>query len=203
MPRGGARVNSGPPPDPNALRRNRPEDKAGWKMLPAEGRLGDPPAWPLAADLRLSTMLEAAESAAEVLAAQIDGGQAPRHAAGKLAKLDQDIALLKAKLAEAAGAELALWASVWSTPQAAAWEELRWVREVALYVRWQVQAEFGDMEAAKEARQWSDRLGLNPAAMLRNRWKVKPAEEIAEQAGRPARAKARPSARDRLRVVGA
>ncbi|MEU1908118.1 hypothetical protein [Streptomyces hygroscopicus] len=47
MSRGGARTVSGPPPDPNALRRNRPSDKAGWTMLPAEGRAGDPPVWPL------------------------------------------------------------------------------------------------------------------------------------------------------------
>jgi hypothetical protein len=47
MPSGGhARV--GPPPDPNALRRNRPSDKNGeWLHLPAAGRQGDPPEWPL------------------------------------------------------------------------------------------------------------------------------------------------------------
>jgi hypothetical protein len=47
MPRGGARVVSGPPPDPSALRRNRPSDKAGWTLLPYEGRPGEPPKWPL------------------------------------------------------------------------------------------------------------------------------------------------------------
>ena len=47
MPRGGARTVSGPPPDPNALRRDRPSDAAGWVVLPAEGRTGDPPEWPL------------------------------------------------------------------------------------------------------------------------------------------------------------
>ncbi|HLY13136.1 MAG TPA: hypothetical protein VKR24_02215 [Candidatus Limnocylindrales bacterium] len=46
MPSGGARARSGPPPDPNALRRDR--DHAGWIHLPAAGREGDPPAWPLA-----------------------------------------------------------------------------------------------------------------------------------------------------------
>jgi hypothetical protein len=34
-------------PDPNALRRERPSDKAGWTMLPAEGRSGEAPVWPL------------------------------------------------------------------------------------------------------------------------------------------------------------
>lgn len=47
MPRGGARRRSGPPPDPNALRRDRPSDKATWTYLPAVGRQGEPPAWPL------------------------------------------------------------------------------------------------------------------------------------------------------------
>ncbi len=47
MPKGGARVVSGPPPDPNALSRDRPGDQATWTVLPGEGRAGDPPEWPL------------------------------------------------------------------------------------------------------------------------------------------------------------
>ncbi|HTI26172.1 MAG TPA: hypothetical protein VL652_34605 [Kutzneria sp.] len=46
MASGGARSRSGPPPDPNALRRDRKSD-GEWTVLPAEGRAGDPPAWPL------------------------------------------------------------------------------------------------------------------------------------------------------------
>lgn len=45
MPSGG-HARSGPPPDPNALRRNRKDD-AAWTVLPAEGRKGAPPKWPL------------------------------------------------------------------------------------------------------------------------------------------------------------
>ena len=45
MASGGARATSGPPPDPNALRRDR--DAGGWVTLPIEGRPGDPPGWPL------------------------------------------------------------------------------------------------------------------------------------------------------------
>lgn len=41
---GGARARSGPPPDPNALRRNR--DGKDWTTLPAAGRLGPAPEWP-------------------------------------------------------------------------------------------------------------------------------------------------------------
>lgn len=47
MTRGGARARSGPPPDPNALRRSRATDPA-WTKIPASGR-GDvsAPEWPL------------------------------------------------------------------------------------------------------------------------------------------------------------
>lgn len=45
MAKGGARTRSGPPPDPNALARKR--DEADWTKLPAEGRPGRAPRWPL------------------------------------------------------------------------------------------------------------------------------------------------------------
>lgn len=44
MASGGARARSGPPRDPQALRRER--DASEWHRFPAE-RLGDPPPWPL------------------------------------------------------------------------------------------------------------------------------------------------------------
>jgi hypothetical protein len=43
--RGGARARSGPPPDRNAIRNGRAG--ADWIRLPASGRKGEPPAWPL------------------------------------------------------------------------------------------------------------------------------------------------------------
>jgi hypothetical protein len=43
MPKGGARTRSGPPPDPNALSR----DASDWIVLPATGRQGNVPGWPL------------------------------------------------------------------------------------------------------------------------------------------------------------
>src|SRR5688500_11528621 len=45
MGRGG-HANSGPPPDPNALRNER-SDVLGWKVLDVNGRPGEPPDWPL------------------------------------------------------------------------------------------------------------------------------------------------------------
>jgi hypothetical protein len=43
---GGARLRSGPPPDPMALRRAR-QDDAQWTTLPSEGRTTPAPDWPL------------------------------------------------------------------------------------------------------------------------------------------------------------
>lgn len=45
MPKGGARVNSGAAPDPNALARER--DAGEWTILPAGERKGTAPSWPL------------------------------------------------------------------------------------------------------------------------------------------------------------
>lgn len=46
MPRGGHAA-SGPPPDPNSLRSARAVERGGWTTLPAAGREGVPPVWPL------------------------------------------------------------------------------------------------------------------------------------------------------------
>lgn len=57
MAKGGARAVSGPAPDPNALRRDRPSDAASWLVLPAAGREGPVPAWPLAEQLEREAVL--------------------------------------------------------------------------------------------------------------------------------------------------
>jgi hypothetical protein len=76
--------------------------------------------------------------------------------------------------------ELDLWETIWRTPQAVAWHRNGWDRDVALYCRFFTIGETGRLDEAKEARMWSDRLGLNPAAMLKNRWRVRP-DEVGEQ----------------------
>lgn len=133
MPKGGARLNSGPAPDPNALRRDRPSDAAGWTTLPAVVR--DPvPEFPLV---------------------------------------------------DVSARELELWGRLWRLPQALMWARQSADLEVALYVRLLASGEAGKTSAAAEARQWSDRLGLSPAAMLRLRWRVA-ADELGERRERPA-----------------
>lgn len=90
--------------------------------------------------------------------------------------------------------ELDLWAAIWRSPQAAAWSLNGWTHDVAMYVRYFAKGESGSLDSAKEARMWSDRLGLNPTAMLKNRWRVRP-DETAERRD----AKAKP--KRRLKVV--
>ena len=85
-------------------------------------------------------------------------------------------------LPAASSRETATWKRIWRTPQAAVWANLGWSSEVALYVRWLSLAESGDLKAGVEARQWSDRLGLNPSAMLKNRWRIR-ADEVAVKRG--------------------
>lgn len=79
-----------------------------------------------------------------------------------------------------AAREQELWAAIWRSPQAEAWHRNGWTHDVALYVRFFTIGETGRLDEAKEARMWSDRLGLNPAAMLKNRWRVS-ADEVAEK----------------------
>ena len=146
---------SGPPPNPNARRRNvRPSNA----VLPAEGRKGPTPDWPLPPTLKHD--------------------------------IDEGLADL----------ELALWDELWSTPQAAAWERLRWFRDVAQYVRWKVQGELGNLDAAKEARQLSDRLGLTPLALLRLGWTIAE-DEVAERRATTEKSKRRLAAVDPTQVT--
>jgi hypothetical protein len=103
-------------------------------------------------------------------------------------------------LGEQTEAEAEMWARYWRKPQAAAWARIKLVDEVALYVRvflMGVRGE-GDVKAMTEARQCGERLGLNPTAMLKNRWRVRP-DEVTEQ--REAKQAPGSKARRRLKVA--
>jgi hypothetical protein len=110
----------GPPPTKHPRRRNARPD---CRNLPAEGRQGDPPRFPL-----------------------------PRPSA----------------------AVRALWADLWSCPQADAWEQLGWTRVVARYAKLLVRAEKASAPGVllSEVRQLEDRLGLSPMAMKRLQWEI-------------------------------
>lgn len=99
------------------------------------------------------------------------------------------------------GSEPAVWAELWATPQAVAWERLGWTRMVARYAK--VLGYCEDPESVTvgllaEARQMEDRLGLSPMSMLRLRWEIA-TDEVAEQ--RESRKPAKKSPRERLKVV--
>ena len=110
---------------------------------------------------------------------------------------------LDAQIAQMRAMEVELWVDLWATPQAAMWEKLAWNREVAQYVRWKVRGELGDLDAAKEARQWSDRLGLNPLAMLRLRLEIERTDEAVDRgsARRTRQASAQPKQTTDPRLV--
>lgn len=169
----------GPTPkaDGQRVRRNR---TLPMTRLPAEGRSGRSPKWPLPPDARMSAILSKVEGEREILAAQIDADIAPKGSHARLTRLDEQVAILTAQIKAATKMEKDLWRELWTTPQAVAWERMRWTREVAQYVRWKVLAELGDLDAGKEARQLADRLGLNPMAMLRLRWEIA-ADELDEK----------------------
>ena len=101
---------------------------------------------------------------------------------------------------------LDLWAELWATPAAAAWERLNSHHQVARYVALLGLAEkmVGDgrfqPQVFAEVRQLEDRLGLNPLAMLRLRWEVSADEVAAARAERPATS--RPRVVDQDAVAG-
>jgi hypothetical protein len=99
--------------------------------------------------------------------------------------------------------EQRLWAELWASPQAVAWERHGWTRVVARYCRVALVAESLDKDAMSEARQLEDRLGLTPKAMQMLMWQIAPDEvgtkrEESQQAGENAAA----PARKRFKAVG-
>lgn len=181
---------NGPPPKP-AHQRARRNVVAGAIQLPAEGRPGRTPKWPLIPDVVMATRRDLA--AKKVLALEYklaeleDEGKPTGPAEAKLELAEERLAILNAQLAEQKALEAQLWRQLWRLPQAVVWERQHWLRDVAQYVRHKVLAELGDLNAAKEARQWSDRLGLSPMAMLRLRWQIVEDETAARRQTRTER----------------
>lgn len=137
----------GPAPKDPATRRRR-NASVGKTVLPAGGRVGSVPSWPLAV------------------------------------------------------AEPAVWAELWSQPQAVFWERNMLARVVARYAMLLEASEVPDAKAALlgEVRQLEDRLGLNPKAMRSLLWEVS-SDEVSERRDESAPSKAS-AARARLKIVG-
>src|SRR6266704_5199955 len=173
-------------PKPAGQRRRRNAPLANTLKLPARGRQGRAPRWPLPPEVARPARLaylrdQEVALRAEIEIAWADGdAKKARSLDDKASRLKERAIALEAEIEATREAQVALWRALWRTPQAVAWERLGWTREVAQYALWKVQAEQGNLEAAKEARQHADRLGLSPMAMLRLRWEVV-ADEVAER----------------------
>lgn len=143
------------------------------------------PGWPLPEDAALKArQMAAMESLAEINA-EIEGETDGRKLGGlrrrqqaakdRLAVLDMQIHL-------AASLELEIWADLWGLPQADAWRAQGWIRDVAQYARHKARGESGSLDDAKEARQWSDRLGLSPRAAAQLGLKFAPKQQSSSSA---------------------
>lgn len=153
MPSGGPRARSGPAPDPNSAR----SDARGLILtdLPIEGYQGKPPRFPLP-QMDLSFRNEAG-----LLVEDADGSKS------------------------FARRERALWKWVWSTPQAIAWAREPWRHyAVAQWVRQSVICESAGAKAADKTAmlRLADQIGLTPAGLVLNGWKIvaqiAPAEQV-------------------------
>lgn len=166
---------TGPPPKA-ANQRQRRNATYATTRLPAEGRKGRAPTWPLIPDVVMTTRRNLAEAKVSTLELKLEEAEFDQKPTSRIdAQLDrarEKLAILDAQLAAQRDLEARLWRDLWKLPQAVAWERLGWFREVAIYVRHHVLGELGELDQAKEARQWSDRLGLTSLAMLRLRWEV-------------------------------
>ncbi|WP_163275341.1 hypothetical protein [Cellulomonas iranensis] len=165
----------GPAPKHRSTRARRNNPRSDFRSLPAKGRAGKVPPWPLQPDVLKTAELELARdrvAALQVELEEAEDGRTKGRLRRSLDKQEMTVATITLQLEQATDAEVSLWADLWATPQAVIWEEAHAHREVAQYVRWKVRAEQGDLDAAKEARMLSDRLGLNPLALLRLRAEV-------------------------------
>lgn len=177
MPRGGARNRSGPQPDPTSGR----SDRRGVKLtaLPAEGFDGEAPAYPLPKRSVYDVYFEDKK---------------------RVRQFDADATEHQWER------ELELWQWAWRTPQACAWAmpSERWrLMAIAQWVRTSVVCESSEATAADKnsLHRFADQIGLTPAGLKENGWAIAADELGAKAAEKSAAPKAKPSSRDRMKVV--
>jgi hypothetical protein len=97
--------------------------------------------------------------------------------------------------------EVDRWGEVWKSPQANVWHKERWRwLTVAHYVRVSVKVELDGKAADVTAMiRLADQIGLTPAGLKENGWKIAEDQVAAKRAAK--KATARPSARSRMTVV--
>lgn len=187
----------GPPPNPNAVRRNA---RVGMIRLPAGGRRGRTPKWPLPDNPRLTAAVNAELATIEELEEkQLDEGLSSAESA-RLTRARKRLAVAEETLRVVRTTEAELWRELWRTPQACEWDRLKWTREVAQYVRWKAAAECGDLDAGKESRQYADRLGLTPKGLRSLMWVIDH-DQVGERRAEREQAATGTDGRRRLRAV--
>src|SRR5882757_3798738 len=193
----------GPPPKHPSTRRRRNVPMANTVQLPAEGRPGPTPAWPLPPDQRLRATVDFAETEAALIEADlahVDDVDERRKLRSEWRRAAARLEVARNDLLISERSELALWKVLWALPQAVAWERLGYLNEIGQYVRWKTRAELGELQASKESRLLGDKLGLTPASMLHLRWEVV-RDELADKrddlpAAPPARRRRSPAKKD-------
>jgi hypothetical protein len=183
MPKGGARPRSGPDKDPNSRTSERARRAAKASSgqtspssitssefnplaLPAAGRGGRAPAFPLPKIVRYGTEL-------------VDG---------------KPVRVADRTLGDAfRKRELELWRELWKTPQALAWEREQWRwPTVAKYCRIMASTEAEpDASAAllSRERELRNECGLSPDGLRMNGWAIAP-DQLAEKRSQRAKAPA-------------
>lgn len=179
MSSGGSRNRSGPVADPASGRSFA--RGVSFAALPSEGRAGKPPVdWPLSDP---AVYIEGIENGRPVKQLDVVASE------------------------ERKDAERALWAEVWTYPQAIAWERERWRWNiVAMWVRTFLTASGPEAKAADKTalHRFGDQLGLTPAGLRENGWQIARDElgERREEQKAAADTSKRESARDRrLRAI--
>lgn len=97
--------------------------------------------------------------------------------------------------------EASVWEEVWTLPQASMWAIEPWRhRAVAMWVRWSVRMEALEASAAvgNVVVRLADQIGLTPAGLKENGWKIAHDEVAGKRAEKAAPAR---SSKARLKVV--
>ena len=125
----------GPPPKAPGTRARRNASPA-VVYLPAGGRRGETPPWPLLDDVTMQVQARMAEDRAERLREEmndVEDKRSLRRMERELDKALQTASILDEQIRRTREVELDLWTELWATPQAQMWEQLAWTREVAQY----------------------------------------------------------------------
>lgn len=172
-------------PKHSSVRARRNDPKKDFRTLALQPSSFPVPRWPLPQDASMVAKLETARDAVARLQADMadeEDGRKLARMRRQLASAEIVAATVEIQLQQAADGEQEMWAEMWAMPQATVWLETHSQRAVAQYVRLKIQAEQGNLAASTEARQWSDRLGLNPLALFRLRVEIEHAEDAQAQA---------------------